>query len=262
MSEPVLEVRGLTRSFGGVVAVSDVSFSVQAGEVLGLIGPNGAGKSTLINLVTGHLRPSAGTVVVAGHDLTGARPWTVAASRVARTFQIVKPFRGLTVRENVAVGAMFGPGGADSVAEAGNRADEVLERVGLGARAEVPPGDLNVADARRLELAKALAMRPRVLLLDEVMAGLRRQEMAPALELIRSLKSEGLAIVAVEHVMKVILEISDEVLVMHEGAELTRGRPEDVVKDERVIEAYLGRRYAERAAAERADAEGTASTDA
>jgi branched-chain amino acid transport system ATP-binding protein len=262
VSEPVLEVRGLTRSFGGVVAVSDVSFSVQAGEVLGLIGPNGAGKSTLINLVTGHLRPSAGTVVVAGHDLTGARPWTVAASRVARTFQIVKPFRGLTVRENVAVGAMFGPGGADSVAEAGNRADEVLERVGLGARAEVPPGDLNVADARRLELAKALAMRPRVLLLDEVMAGLRRQEMAPALELIRSLKSEGLAIVAVEHVMKVILEISDEVLVMHEGAELTRGRPEDVVKDERVIEAYLGRRYAERAAAERADAEGTASTDA
>ena len=258
----MLEVRGLTRSFGGVVAVSDVSFSVQAGEVLGLIGPNGAGKSTLINLVTGHLRPSAGTVVVAGHDLTGARPWTVAASRVARTFQIVKPFRGLTVRENVAVGAMFGPGGADSVAEAGNRADEVLERVGLGARAEVPPGDLNVADARRLELAKALAMRPRVLLLDEVMAGLRRQEMAPALELIRSLKSEGLAIVAVEHVMKVILEISDEVLVMHEGAELTRGRPEDVVKDERVIEAYLGRRYAERAAAERADAEGTASTDA
>jgi branched-chain amino acid transport system ATP-binding protein len=166
------------------------------------------------------------------------------------------------VRENVAVGAMFGPGGAGSVAEAGKRADEVLERVGLAARAGVPPGDLNVADARRLELAKALAMRPRVLLLDEVMAGLRTQEMVPALELIRSLKSEGLAIVAVEHVMKVILEISDEVLVMHEGAELTRGRPEDVVKDERVIEAYLGRRYAERAAADRADAKGTTSTDA
>jgi branched-chain amino acid transport system ATP-binding protein len=262
VSEPALEARGLTRRFGGVAAVSDLSFSVQAGQVLGLIGPNGAGKSTLIDLVTGHVRPSAGTVVVAGHDLTGARPWTIAAARVARTFQIVKPFRGLTVRENVAVGAMFGPGGAGSVAEAGNRADKVLERVGLGARAEVPPGDLNVADARRLELAKALAMRPRVLLLDEVMAGLRREEMAPALELIRSLKSEGLAIVAVEHVMKVILEISDEVLVMHEGAELTRGRPEDVVKDERVVEAYLGRRYAERAAAERADAVGTASTDA
>jgi branched-chain amino acid transport system ATP-binding protein len=262
VSEPVLEARGLTRRFGGVAAVSDVSFSLQPGRLLGLIGPNGAGKTTLINLVTGHVRPTAGTVEVAGHDLTGAKPWTIAASRVARTFQIVKPFRGLTVRENVAVGAMFGPSGAGSVAEAGNRADEVLERVGLAARAGVPPGDLNVADARRLELAKALAMRPRVLLLDEVMAGLRREEMAPALELIRSLKSEGLAIVAVEHVMKVILEISDEVLVMHEGAELTRGRPEDVVSDERVIEAYLGRRYAQRAAAERAAAEGTASTDA
>ena len=256
----MLEARGLTRRFGGLAAVSDVSFSVHGGQLLGLIGPNGAGKSTLINLVTGHVRPSAGAVMVAGQDLTSARPWTVAASGVARTFQIIKPFRGLTVRENVAVGAMFGPGGARSVAEAGIRADEVLARVGLAASAQLPPGDLNLADARRLELAKALAMRPRVLLLDEVTAGLRSQEIEAALQLIRSLKSEGLAIVAVEHVMKVILDVSDEVLVMHEGAELTRGRPEDVLTDERVIEAYLGRRYAKRLADRSADVED--STDA
>ena len=239
-----LETHGLSRRFGGLAAVQDVSFSLESGTVLGVIGPNGAGKTTLINLISGQLKPSAGKVIVGGRDVTGARPWAIAKARVARTFQIVKPFRELTVRENVAIGSMYGPGASKKEALA--RADEVLERVGLAEKAETEPRQLPVADARRLELAKALAMRPRVLLLDEVMAGLRTGEIDGTLELIRSLRDEGMAILVVEHVMKAIMSVSDSVLVMHEGAELVRGAPEEVVEDPRVIEAYLGQRYAER----------------
>ncbi|MEA2376598.1 MAG: branched-chain amino acid transport system ATP-binding protein [Thermoleophilaceae bacterium] len=244
---PVLETTELSRRFGGVDAVAGLSMAVEEGTVLGIIGPNGAGKSTLINLITGHVKPSAGRVVVDGRDVTGRKPWVIAQERVARTFQIVKPFRNLTVRENVAIGAMYGPGHARSARAAVEEADETLERVGLAERAELTPGDLSVADARRLELAKALAMRPRLLLLDEVMAGLRPGEIEPSLELIRSLREDGVTILVVEHVMKAILAVSDEVLVMHEGRELTRGLPDEVVQDERVIEAYLGQRYAKRA---------------
>jgi branched-chain amino acid transport system ATP-binding protein len=242
----VLETTDLSRHFGGVDAVADVSFSVDEGTVLGVIGPNGAGKTTLINLITGHLKPSRGKVVIDGRDVTGQKPWAIARSRVARTFQIVKPFRNLTVRENVAIGSMFGPEHSASAREAIEQADDALERVGLLEKADLTPGDLSVADARRLELAKALAMRPRLLLLDEVMAGLRPAEIEPALELIRSLRDEGVTVLVVEHVMKAIMAVSDEVLVMHEGTELTRGAPNDVVKDERVIEAYLGEHYAKR----------------
>jgi branched-chain amino acid transport system ATP-binding protein len=247
----VLEVQQLGRRFGGLAAVSDVSFSLEEGSVLGVIGPNGAGKSTLINLITGHLKPSSGRVVVGGRDVTGARPWAIADARVARTFQIVKPFRDLTVRENVAIGAMFGPSRAGSTQEAIARAGEVLDRVGLADKAGAEPGGLSIADARRLELAKALAMRPRLLLLDEVMAGLRPREIEGALELIRTLKDEGMTILVVEHVMKAILSISDSVLVMHEGSELVHGKPREVMEDERVIEAYLGQRYAKRMRAQR-----------
>jgi branched-chain amino acid transport system ATP-binding protein len=242
----VLETRDLTRRFGGVDAVAGVTIAVQEGTVLGVIGPNGAGKSTLINLITGHVKPTRGHVAIDGRDLTGRKPWVLAAARVARTFQIVKPFRDLTVRENVAIGAMYGPERARSARQAIEQADETLARVGLLERAELAPRELSVADARRLELAKALAMRPRLLLLDEVMAGLRPAEIGPALDLIRSLRDDGVTILVVEHVMKAILAVSDEVLVMHEGRELTRGSPDDVVADERVIEAYLGERYAKR----------------
>jgi branched-chain amino acid transport system ATP-binding protein len=246
MSKAVLETRNLIRRFGGLAAVSDISFSVEEGTVLGVIGPNGAGKSTLINLITGHLRPSGGTVVIDGDDVTGKKPWTIAQRRVARTFQIVKPFRDLTVRENVAIGSMFGPDHSGSAREAVEGADEVLDRVGLRDKADASPGELNIADARRLELAKALAMRPRVLLLDEVMAGLRPNEIDRALGLIRSLRDEGMTILVVEHVMKAIMSVSDTVLVMHEGKELARGTPDEIVSNEQVIEAYLGKRYARR----------------
>jgi branched-chain amino acid transport system ATP-binding protein len=245
---PVLEVRGLGRRFGGLHAVADLSFSVPKGQVVGVIGPNGAGKSTFVNLVTGHLRPTSGQVLVDGDDITGAPPWRVARARVARTFQIVKPLRGMTVRENVAVGLLYGPDPSRRAGAAMRRADEVLERVGLAAQAEITPGELTVADARRLELAKALALRPKLLLLDEVMAGLRPGEIEPSLDLVRSLRADGMTILVIEHVMRAILAVSDRVLVLHQGRLLTDGPPREVLADPRVIEAYLGHRYASRAA--------------
>lgn len=243
---PVLEARGLGRRFGGLQAVSDVSFSVPEGQVLGVIGPNGAGKSTFINLVTGHIKPSEGHVLIDGVDLTGAKPWTIAQARVARTFQIVKPFRGMTVRENVAVGVLYGTQATHVMSQALASADEVLEEVGMGGLGDRSPSELSVADARRLEFAKALALRPRLLMLDEVMAGLRPSEIEPSLELIRDLKARGVTIIVVEHVMKAILAVSDRVLVLHQGKILTQGDPRQVLDDPRVIEAYLGHRYAKR----------------
>lgn len=243
---PVLETRGLGRRFGGLHAVSDVSFSVPAGQVLGVIGPNGAGKSTFINLVTGHIKPTEGRVLIDGEDLTGARPWVIAQAGVARTFQIVKPFRGMSVRENVAVGILYGSNGTNVMSKALKAAEEVLEEVGMAGLGDRPPGELSVADARRLEFAKALALRPRLLLLDEVMAGLRHTEIEPSLELIRRLKARGITIIVVEHVMKAILAVSDQVLVLHQGEVLTSGDPQEVLSDARVIEAYLGHRYVKR----------------
>jgi branched-chain amino acid transport system ATP-binding protein len=243
---PVLEVRNLSKRFGGLWALRDVTFSVTEGEILGVIGPNGAGKSTLINLITGHLRPTSGSVLVGSKDVTGLRPWVIAHSRVARTFQIVKPFRGLTVRENVAIGAMHGNDADPSVQDALATADELLELVGIARHANAAPSQLSVADARRLELAKALACRARLLLLDEVMAGLRHQEIDAAVELIHLLRDTGITIVAVEHVMKAIISISDQVLVLHQGSILTMGQPRQVLSDPRVIEAYLGHRYVQR----------------
>ncbi|HKW71637.1 MAG TPA: ABC transporter ATP-binding protein [Candidatus Dormibacteraeota bacterium] len=242
----MIEVRDLNKRFGGLWALRDVTFSVAAGEILGVIGPNGAGKSTLINLITGYTRPTSGTITVDGNDITGLRPWVVAHDRVARTFQIVKPFRGLTVRENVAIGAMHGNDRDRSVRDALATADALLELVGISQYANAAPGQLSVADARRLELAKALASRPRLLLIDEVMAGLRRQEIDAAVELIHRLRNIGITIVAVEHVMHAIVSISDRVLVLHHGSILAMGTPRDVLSDSRVIEAYLGHRYARR----------------
>ena len=245
-SAAVLEVRHLAKRFGGLWALRDVSFSVSEGEILGVIGPNGAGKSTLVNLITGHLRPTTGQVLIGGRDVTGLRPWVIAHDRVARTFQIVKPFRGLTVRENVAIGAMHGNERDRSVRDALTTADELLDLVGIAKHANATPTQLSVADARRLELAKALATRPRLLLIDEVMAGLRHHEIESAVELIHRLRDSGITIVAVEHVMKAIVSVSDRILVLHHGSILALGSPSEVLADPRVIEAYLGHRYLNR----------------
>jgi branched-chain amino acid transport system ATP-binding protein len=248
MSEPVVVARGLSKRFGGLQAVRSVSLDLRPGRLLGVIGPNGAGKSTLIDLLTGHQRPAAGTVHVDGRNMTGAKPWRIAHAGVSRTFQIAKPFRGMTVVDNVAVGALFGARSAGwvSLGSARRQAIEALERVGLAHRAELTPAELSVADSRRLELAKALALRPRVLLLDEVLAGLRPIEIEPALQLIDSLRRDGLALLMVEHVMRAIAAVSDDVLVLHHGEVLTTGTPAQVLSDPRVIEAYLGARYAAR----------------
>ena len=244
---PALETRGLTRRFGALRALSGVSLTVAPGTILGVIGPNGAGKSTLINLVTGHLRPSAGTVLVDGVDMTAAAPWRIAHARVARTFQIVKPFRGMTVRENVAISAMYGPARGVPKRAAFDLADGVLDRLDLARLAANSPAELSVGDARRLELARALAARPRLLLLDEVMAGLRAAEIQSMVELIRWLRDvEGVAVLAVEHVIKAIAAISDEICVLHHGEVLMRGAPQEVLSDPRVVQAYLGTRYAQR----------------
>ena len=242
----ILDVRNLSKRFGGLWALRDVSFSVTEGQILGVIGPNGAGKSTLVNLITGHSRPTSGQVLIGGKDATGLRPWAIAHDHVARTFQIVKPFRGLTVRENVAIGAMHGSERDRSVRDALSTADELLDLVGIPKQAAAAPSQLNVADARRLELAKALATRPRLLLIDEVMAGLRLHEIEAAVELIHRLRDSGITIVAVEHVMKAIVSVSYRILVLHHGSILAMGLPRDVLADERVIEAYLGHRYVRR----------------
>jgi branched-chain amino acid transport system ATP-binding protein len=242
----VLEARNLSRRFGGLTALAGVDLDLRPGRLLGVIGPNGAGKSTLINLLTGHVKPTTGRVRVEGRDLTGARPWRIAHAGVARTFQIVKPFRGMTVLDNVMVAALFGRGTGRQAGPARAAALEVLDRVGLAARATANPAELAVADAHRLELAKALALRPRILLLDEVLAGLRPAEIGPALALIDGLRRDGLALLMVEHVVQAIAAVSDEVLVLHHGLVLTRGTAAEVLADERVIAAYLGARYAAR----------------
>jgi branched-chain amino acid transport system ATP-binding protein len=239
-------VRAVSKRFGGLWALRDVSFSVAEGQILGVIGPNGAGKSTLVNLITGLSRLTSGQILIDGQDVTGQRPWAIAHDHVARTFQIVKPFRGLTVRENVAIGAMHGNERDLSVRDSLTTADGLLELVGIAKHANNTPGQLSVADARRLELAKALATRPRLLLIDEVMAGLRYAEIEAAVQLIHRLRDSGITIVAIEHVMKAIVSVSDQILVLHHGSIIASGSPQDVLADERVIEAYLGHRYVKR----------------
>jgi branched-chain amino acid transport system ATP-binding protein len=243
---PILEVRDLSKRFGGLWALRDVSFSVAEGQILGVIGPNGAGKSTLVNLITGMARPTSGQILIDGQDVTGQRPWAIAHDHVARTFQIVKPFRGLTVRENVAIGAMHGNERDLSVRDSLATADGLLDLVGIAKHANDAPGQLSVADARRLELAKALATRPRLLLIDEVMAGLRYAEIEAAVALIHRLRDSGITIVAIEHVMKAIVSVSDQILVLHHGSIIATGAPQEVLANERVIEAYLGNRYVRR----------------
>jgi branched-chain amino acid transport system ATP-binding protein len=245
MNTPLMKVDGLSKSFGGVHAVKDVSFTLSEGEIVGLIGPNGAGKTTLVNLVTGVFPASAGTITYRGENVTHQRPFQAARRGLARTFQIVQPFPGMTVLENVAAGALFA-GAASSRSSADAEALAHLEFVGLAAEARRPAASLTLPSRKRLELAKSLAMKPKVLLLDEVNAGLNTSEIDRALDLIRAIAARGVTIILIEHLMKVVLSLSQRILVLHHGELISSGDPKQVVNDPQVIEAYLGSKFAER----------------
>jgi branched-chain amino acid transport system ATP-binding protein len=243
----VLETNDVSIRFGGLNALDGVDLSLREGEILGVIGPNGAGKTTFINVVTGLYKPTAGRILFMGEDVTGKPAHEMGRRGLARTFQVVRPFRNLSVVENVAVGAMFGTKGSTSSSkDAFRRAEEVLERVGLAEKMRGDASKLTIPDLKRLELAKALAMRPKVLLLDEVMAGLHTGEIDDAVELLRSIHAEGITLLVIEHVMKAIIALSTRILVLEFGKKIAEGTPREVLQDERVIAAYLGDRYAAR----------------
>ncbi|MCR4424707.1 MAG: ABC transporter ATP-binding protein [Firmicutes bacterium] len=238
-----LVVQGLTKRFGGLVALSDVSFTVRPREIKGLIGPNGAGKTTLFNCVTGFLKVDAGSVRLGPQSITNWQPNRVCGLGIARTFQVVQVLQGLTVLENVMVGAYLRRG---RTGPARRKAFEVLKRVGMEQKAESPAGGLTLPEKKRLEVAMCLATEPRILMLDEAMAGLTPTEINEAVALIRSLRDEGMALVVVEHVMEAIMPIADSVMVLESGCKIAEGPPAEIVRDERVIAAYLGEKYAKR----------------
>lgn len=234
----LLRVERVVKRFGGLTAVNDVTFSVDRREVVGLIGPNGAGKTTLFNVITGYYRPERGSIIFKGEDITGKKPYEISSLGIGRTFQIVKPLSNLTVLENVVVGALLRN---PNVASATEIALETLKMVGLYDKRDMRAGSLNLPEKKRLELARALATKPDLLLLDEVVAGLNPSEVDELLGLLRGINESGVTILMVEHVMRAVMNISDRIVVLDYGVKIAEGSPEEIAKNPRVIEAYLGR---------------------
>ena len=238
---PLLEVHNVSKSFGGVAANVDISFDVAAGEILGLIGPNGAGKTSLFNSISGEVSPDKGEIRLEGRRISGTGPLACARAGIARTFQVVRSFDSMTVRENVMVGAFSRMGRArDAMAEA----DRVMGVAGMAARADHPAHALTPPEKRRLEIARALATRPRILLLDEMLTGLTPTEAQSGVQLIRDVRDQGVTVIMVEHVMEILLPLIDRAVVLNLGRVLTQGLPKDLVRDPAVIRAYLGDKYA------------------
>jgi branched-chain amino acid transport system ATP-binding protein len=237
---PILEGREVTKYFGGLAAVSEVDFFVDQGEVLGLIGPNGAGKTTLFNLISAALKPTSGTVTFKGQNITGMKPHKVCRMGVARTFQTVKTFANMPVLQNVLLGSFFGTSNTIKSTDALGEAENSLEFVGLSAVKASPAKDLTLANQKRLEVARALATKPEVLLLDEIMEGLNPAEVAQAMELISRIRDKGITIIMIEHVMKAIMNLCERILVLHHGEKIAEGTPQQIATSEEVIRVYLG----------------------
>jgi branched-chain amino acid transport system ATP-binding protein len=241
-AQPLLAATGIVRQFGATLALGGVDVHVGAREIVGLVGPNGSGKTTLLNVIAGSIRPNAGSVRLLGDLITLLPAHRRAALGIARCSQIVQPLVGMSAREVVMVGALFGrQRNRRRIIEARLRADELLEQLGLASQAGRPAVALNIVDRKRLELARALAMQPKLLLLDEVMAGLTALEVDAVVQLVQRVRAEGVAVIVVEHVMRAITSLCDRAVVLRQGRVLAEGRPETVLRDPRVIEAYIGR---------------------